>query len=114
MATMKVRVSTPMARAIAQAMQEKGMQFEECKVRKFSERGYVLQVAGTDGMFEAHDNGDYDYAKDEYKAIQIVWPYDCHACPTYITTKDLVRWHKESRATDVNGLMDYICDSIAV
>lgn len=111
---MKVKVSNPMAKAIAKAMNERGIKFDECKVRKFSERSYVLSVAGTYGMFDARDNGDYDYVKEEYKAIQIVWPYDYYAMPTYITTKDLSRWHKESHATDVNGLMDYICDRIAI
>ena len=50
----------------------------------------MLNVAGTLGMLEAQDNGDYDWVADEYKAIKIVYPEECYACAQYATTKRLL------------------------
>lgn len=108
---MKIHATNVMAKAIAKAMQEKGMKFEECAIHKFSERGYALNVGD---IYEAYDRGDYDYTTGEYKVIQIVWPYNYYAMPTYLTTAELNRIHRDSHATTLEEYMNAVCDKIAI
>lgn len=114
MASMKVKVSKVMAQAIAKAMKERGMEFENVSVQTFNERGYVLSVAGTDGMYEAQVFGDYIWSKDEYKAIQIVWPWHYYAMPTYLTTAELLKVLRGCAEKNIENFMNALCNKIAI
>lgn len=109
--TMKIHATKVMAKAIAKAMQEKGMKFEECRLTSFSERGYEMNVGD---IYDAYDHGDYDYTTGEYKVIQICWPWDYYAPATYLSTAELNRIFRDSHATTLDEYMNAVCDRIAV
>lgn len=111
---MKVRVTKVMAKEISKAMKARDMEFDECIVGSMSERGYILNVAGTDGAFEAQDNGDYDWETGEYKFIKIVWPWHYHACPTYLTTQSLRATFKRCGGNTLEQFMDTFYNEIAI
>lgn len=110
---MKVRVTKVMAKVIAKAMKEREMRFEEVSVVTMSERSYVLNVCG---MFDLHEAQEYDYDwyAEVYKVIKVVWPWDYHACPTYLTTKRLMEILRMSDKRDLDTFMDNLCNEIAI
>lgn len=86
---MKVKVSKVFADFINKTAKELGFK-AEASVVTMSERGYRLNV-GLDAMFDAQDNGDYDWAEDEYKVIRVAYPDEYYAMPQYMTTASLTK-----------------------
>lgn len=109
---MKVKVSKVMAKHIAKVLKEHGIRFEEVSVQKMSEGLYRFQF-GFNALLDADDYGDYEWGKDEYKVIRIVYPYEDYAMPTYITTKNLVEMCREAK-NDIVQFNEKLCDAIAI
>lgn len=86
---MKVKVSKVFADFINKTAKELGFK-AEASVVTMSERGYRLNV-GLDAMLDAQDNGDYDWAEDEYKVIRVAYPDEYYSMPQYMTTASLTK-----------------------
>lgn len=115
MTTMKVQVSKVMAKAIAKAMKERNMRYESVSVVTMTEREYCWRVCDSFGLYEAQDNGDYDWLSEEYKVIRIDYPWEYYANPAYLTTKrlrEVLRSCGTSRTID--NFMNALCESIEV
>ena len=85
MASMKVQATSTMAKEIAKALKAKGLDYKAKQV-KLTEREYSWYVGDT---YDAEDYGDYDYTKQEYRAIMIIYPDNYYACPRYLSTREL-------------------------
>jgi hypothetical protein len=108
---MKVKVSKTFAAYINKAAKALGFK-AEASVVTMSERGYCLNV-GSDAMLDAQDNGDYDWAEDEYKVIRVAYPDEYYATPKYLTTAELTRECRRRGVTTENELQQmlrYMCE----
>lgn len=48
-------------------------------------------------IYDAEDNGDYNWETRKLRAIEVEYPDEYYACNKYLTTKDIkriYRWHK--------------------
>ena len=74
------------------------LQIDHAELKSYSPKEYEWRV-GVDATLDADSYGDYDYDDDGnlvYKAIEVVYPYEFHACPKYLTTELLTticRWN---------------------
>jgi hypothetical protein len=57
--------------------------------------------------------GDYDYKTDTYKVIEIIYPAEYYAMPTYINTETLKRIYKNSDKT-FQGFKTELINELAV
>ena len=108
---MKVKVSKIFAAYINKSAKALGFK-AEASVVEMSERAYRLNV-GLDAMLDAQDNGDYDWAKDEYKVIRVTYPDEYYATPKYLTTASLNREFRRRGVTTENELQQmlrYMCE----
>jgi hypothetical protein len=105
---MKIKVSKVFADFINKTAKELGFK-AEAKVVTMSERGYCLNV-GLDAAQDAENYGDYDWRKDEYKAIRVCYPYEYYAMPRYLTTAALVREFRRSSVQTIEELKTMLRD----
>ena len=108
---MKVKVSKVFANFINKTAKELGFK-AEASVVTMSERGYRLNV-GLDAALDAEDNGDYDWAEDEYKVIRVVYPDEYYARPTYLTTASLTKEFRRrgvSTADELKEMVRSMCE----
>ena len=108
---MKVKVSKVFANFINKTAKELGFK-AEASVVTMSERGYRLNV-GLDAALDAEDNGDYDWAEDEYKVIRVVYPDEYYAMPTYLTTASLTKEFRRrgvSTADELKEMVRSMCE----
>lgn len=107
--TMKVKVSKVMADFINKAAEELGFK-AHASVETFTERGYKMQVDVMMDPWELERLGDYDYRRDEYKAIRVDYPDDYYACPQYLTTKGLLKEFRRRRVENEQELKQMLRD----
>lgn len=103
---MKVKVSKVFAKFINDTAKELGFKCE-ASVVTMSERGYRLNV-GLDAALDAEDNGDYDWAEDEYKVIRVAYPEEYYAMPRYLTTAELTKEFHSRRVTNADELKEMV------
>ncbi len=103
---MKVKVSKVFAKFINDTAKELGFKCE-AQVVTMSERGYRLNV-GLDAALDAEDNGDYDWAEDEYKVIKVLYPEEYYAMPTYLTTASLTKEFRRRGVTNADELKQMV------
>lgn len=108
---MKVKVSKVFAKFINDTAKELGFK-AEASVVTMSERVYRLNV-GLDAMLDAQDNGDYDWAEDEYKVIRVAYPDGYYAMPQYLTTASLTKEFRRrgvSTADELKEMVRSMCE----
>lgn len=105
---MKVKVSKVFAKFINDTAKELGFKCE-ASVVTMSERGYRLNV-GLDAALDAEDNGDYDWAEDEYKVIKVLYPEEYYAMPTYLTTASLTKEFRRRKVSTEEELQQMLRD----
>ena len=104
MASMKVKVTQTMAKAMQKAMPEYSI-----SVVKFSPDGYRMNVD-----YDLFNNEtDYSYKTGKFSAIRIGYPASYYAMPQYITTKQLVKCFNHSDKT-LNGFLASVKDFVEI
>ena len=109
---MKVKVSKTFAAYINKTAKALGFK-AEASVVTMSERGYRLNV-GLDAMLDAQDNGDYDWAEDEYKVIRVVYPEEYYAMPKYLTTASLNKEYRRRGVTTDAELKEMVKEMVEI
>lgn len=109
---MKVKVSKVFADFINKTAKELGFK-AEASVVTMSERGYRLNV-GLDAALDAEDNGDYDWAEDEYKVIKVLYPEEYYAMPTYLTTASLTKEFRRRGVTTEAELKEMVKEMVEI
>ena len=103
---MKIKVSKKFADFINKTAKELGFE-AEASVVTMGERGYCLNV-GSNAMFDAEDNGDYDWRTGEFKAIRVCYPDSYYACPQYLTTAELVKEFRRNHVSTIDELKSMV------
>lgn len=110
MAKIKVMVSKRFAKFINDTAKELG--FEVCaEVVTLSPNQYKWNV--TLDYENAYDNGDYDWANDEFKAIMLTYPETYYANPQFLTTHSLNREFERvgvESADDLKRMIRNMCE----
>jgi len=109
---MKVKVSKVFADFINKTAKELGFK-AEASVVTMSERGYRLNV-GLDAMLDAQDNGDYDWAEDEYKVIRVAYPDEYYSMPQYMTTASLTKEFRRRGVTTEAELKEMVKEMVEI
>ena len=105
---MKIQVSKTFAKFINETASEKGVKLT-ASVIEVSPSAYGFYVG--DPYLNDYD---YNWTKDVYKALYIEYPAEYHACPRYVTTRELNAEFTRLGVTDVDGLKAMIVDMLAI
>ena len=105
---MKIQVSRPFAKFINETVNEMGVKLT-ASVVEISPRAYGFYVGDT-----CLNDYDYNWKKDVFKALIIEYPAEYHACPRYVTTRELNAEFTRLRVKDANDLKNMIVDMLAI
>ncbi len=107
---MKIKVSKVFAKFINDTAKQLGFKCE-ASVVTMGEKGYRLNVGDP---FDAEDNGDYDWATGEFKAIRLDYPCGYYAMARYLTTAMLTRESRHRGVTTADELREMLRDMCEV
>ena len=83
---MLVKVTKKMVNELNKAVRRSGRDYE-FKYRECSVDFYTVNV--NYDYLTAYDYGDFDFNKNMFRYIRVVYPLDCYAIPGTLTTEEL-------------------------
>lgn len=106
---MNIQATQVLAQALNKAFKDKGLEYQAKQIH-CDDRAYAWYVGDT---YDAEDYGDYDYAKNRYRAIKVMYPSEYYACDRYLTTKELISIFRDSDKT-YKGFMDKLLEAVEI
>ena len=108
---MRIQVSKTFASFINKTAREMGFKCM-AKVIKGSVNNYTFFTG--DEVADAMYYGDYNFQDGTIKVLQVVYPYEYHACEKLVTTKQLNEEYKRRGCSTLNDLKEMIRDMFEV
>ena len=99
---MRVKVTKKMASVLAKEFKDYTIEYTEKSTRDYE---WSVDIDSFN-----HEN-DYDFLKDRFKVIKVIYPADYYACNKYLTTNDLLKCFKKSDKT-YNGFIAEVKNEI--
>lgn len=107
---MQVAATTTMARMLAKACKDKGLNYQvryiTCNAEQYSR--YVGSI------YEAEDYGDWNCNTNKFRAIEVVYPDDYYAMPRYITTKEIVYLRADTQPKNAEELVARLAEAVEI
>lgn len=63
---------------------------------------------------QSYDYGDFDFTKNKFKYIAVVYPPECYAMGQFLTTYDLCKEFKRGSFNTITDFTRHICDAMEI
>jgi len=108
---MQVAATTTMARMLAKACKDKGLDY---KVRYITVTPEVYKRYIDIEVYNAYDNGDYNWETNKIRAIEICYDPNDYACPRYLTTQEIRNIRRHANPKSAEELVERLVEEVEI
>ena len=107
---MQVAATTTMARMLAKACKDKGLEYQVRYITTNAE-GYRHYIGD---IWEAEDNGDWLANTNKFRAIEICYDPNDYACPRYLTTQEIRNIRQHTNPKSAEELVERLVEAVEI
>ena len=108
---MQVAATTTMARMLAKACKDKGLNYQ---VRYITVSPEVYKRYIDIEVYNAYDNGDYNWNTNKLRAIEICYDPNDYACPRYLTTQEIRNIRRHANPKSAEDLVERLVEAVEI
>lgn len=108
---MQVAATTTMARMLAKACKDKGLNYQ---VRYITVTPEVYKRYISIEVYNAYDNGDYNWETNKIRAIEICYDPNDYACPRYLTTQEIRNIRRHHNPKSAEALVELLVEAVEI
>ena len=107
---MQVAATTTMARMLAKACKDKGLNYQVRYITTDAE-GYRHYIGD---IWEAEYYGDLSVNTGKFRAIEICYDPNDYACPRYLTTQEIRNIRRHFSCENAEALIDRLVEAVEI
>lgn len=108
---MQVAATTTMARMLAKACKDKGLNYQ---VRYITVTPEVYKRYISIEVYNAYDNGDYNWETNKIRAIEVCYDPNDYACPRYLTTQEIRNIRRHHNPKSAEELVERLVEAVEI
>ena len=107
---MQVAATTTMARMLAKACKDKGLNYQVRYITTNADdyRHYIGDI------WDAEYYGDFSVNTGKFRAIEICYDPNDYACPRYLTTQEIRNIRRQFSCENVEALIDRLVEAVEI
>lgn len=107
---MQVAATTTMARMLAKACKDKGLDYQVRYITTNAE-GYRYYIGD---IWDAEYYGDFSVNTGKYRAIEICYDPNDYACPRYLTTQEIRNIRQHTNPKSAEELVERLVEAVEI